>query len=82
MCNVKSQVIQQDVPAVSIELAADQFKAVLQAYDVFSRIDVSDTVVLDATSFDNDEIDGLETYIGREAAEEAAGQFVFFYVGA
>lgn len=77
-----SSVIQQDVPAVSIELAADQFKAVRQAYDVFSRIDVSDTVVLDATSFDNDDIGALEAIIGVEAAEEAAGQFVFFYVGA
>jgi len=75
-------VSQQDVPAVSIELTPEEFKAVSDAYDLFTRVDDPCVVVLDALSFDIDDTDALAAIIGAEAAEEGAGQFIFFYVDA
>lgn len=82
MCNVKSQVIQQDVPAVSIELSEEQFNALKQSYDLFTRHDDPGVVILDALSFDTDDLFQLGNIIGAEAAEEGAGQFIFFHVDA
>lgn len=80
--NTMATVSQQDVPAVSIELTPEIFKAVNASYDLYTRAGDPGVAILDAISFGSDDTDALATIIGTEAAEEGAGQFIFFNVDA
>lgn len=63
-----------------IALTAELMNKLTDAYDVFTRCDLHDEVILDASCFDDDDIRKLSRLLGFDASE-AANHYIIAYIG-